>query len=159
MFSRISILRAICSSISLIDLLPIPIGNIIRCNWLEQFSLLCTSPNNHTHESTELRFLLFDHAEPLLPALLYSSPAKHPFCTISTISVDRPNPWGKMKGPKLCAMCGAGWFTCKISEDIKLLAICRSLCFNGTIDCSDISCKSSPRSPNHFTLQAKCIRH
>lgn len=44
--------------------------------------------------------------------------------------------------------------TCNIFEDIKLLAICRSRGLSGTRDSCGISCKSSPRTPNHLTLQA-----
>lgn len=44
--------------------------------------------------------------------------------------------------------------TCNISEDIKLLAICRSRGLSETKDSWGSSCKSSPRTPSHLTLQA-----
>lgn len=65
-------------------------GDSVRCNWPVQFSWLCTYPNNYIRGSTELRFLPFDQAEPLLLVLFCSSPAmpKHQF---AIKCLDTPN--------------------------------------------------------------------
>ena len=82
MLLYISVLFAICSSVLLEQSSFHTYRDyFVRCNWLVQFSLLCTYLNNHIRGSTEPRFLLSDQAEPLLLVLLCSSPAisKHRF--------------------------------------------------------------------------------
>ena len=49
--------------------------------------------------------------------------------------------------------------TGSISKDVRLLAICLSFGFNGTIDSSGISWRSSPLTPNHLTLQADAQKY